>query len=113
MSKSGYVFSPASLAVTVEGAAVAPASTASACSADGWCWENPLSQGNPLEAVWARSATDAWAVGTGGTALHWDGSAWSKVTSGTTVYELRGIWGTSATDLRAVGDFGMVLRYRP
>src|SRR3989442_2140802 len=53
------------------------------CSSDGWCWSNPLPQGNPLTSVWGSASTDVWAVGYGGTILHWDGSAWSGFPSGT------------------------------
>ena len=63
------------------------------CSTDGWCWENPLPQGNALLAVWGSSSNDFWIVGYGGTILHWDGTAWSGVQSGTTL-SLFDIWGT-------------------
>src|SRR6266498_4462230 len=33
------------------------------CSEDGWCWENPLPQGRPLNAVWGSSESDVWTVG--------------------------------------------------
>src|SRR5688572_12824838 len=54
------------------------------CSGDKWCWENPLPQGNLLQALWARSRSDVWAVGDHGTILHYDGKAWSKMQSNTT-----------------------------
>jgi hypothetical protein len=38
------------------------------CSADNWCWENPLPQGNVLAGVWGTGA-NVWAVGAGGTIL--------------------------------------------
>jgi hypothetical protein len=43
-----------------------------------------------------------WAVGGGGTLLHWDGTAWTQVMSPTT-NALNGVSGTSATDVWAVG----------
>ncbi|MDP2313889.1 MAG: hypothetical protein Q8P41_13360 [Pseudomonadota bacterium] len=54
--------------------------------------------------VWGRSATDVWAVGTGGTGLHWDGTAWSPVVTGTT----RNLFTVHGTDVAvwAVGGFG-------
>ena len=32
------------------------------CSVDGWCWRNPLPQGNPLQAVYAASPSRIWMV---------------------------------------------------
>lgn len=52
-------------------------------SADRWCWEHPLPQGNTLGGTWARSPRDAWFVGDRGTILHWDGSSVTRVHSGT------------------------------
>ena len=48
-------------------------------------------------------ASDVFAVGDGGTILHYNGSTWSSMTSGTTNY-LRGVWGSSGSDVFAVGD---------
>jgi hypothetical protein len=41
-------------------------------------------------------------MGSVGTILHWDGSAWTSVSSGTTYY-LFGVWGSGASDVWAVG----------
>ncbi len=49
-------------------------------------------------------------VGHAGTILHWNGSAWSSVSSGTTV-ELHGIWGSGANDVWVVGHAGTVLHW--
>lgn len=38
-----------------------------------WVWQNPLPQGNTLEAVWGRSATDVYAIGGQQTLMRWDG----------------------------------------
>ena len=46
--------------------------------------------------VWGSSGSDVFAVGNGGTILHYDGSAWSAMTSGTT-FALNGVWGSSGT----------------
>src|SRR6185369_3662252 len=32
-----------------------------------------------LEAVWGAASDDVWAVGDGGTVLHWDGTGWAQV----------------------------------
>lgn len=37
------------------------------CTGDGWCWQNPSPQGNPLRATWAHSPTTIWTVGDAGT----------------------------------------------
>jgi hypothetical protein len=79
------------------------------CRADGW-WEHPRPQGARLSSVWHGSATDAWAVGDGGTVLRWDGGAWTAVASGTTL-PLLGIWGSSADDAWAVGGDGAMLHW--
>ena len=50
------------------------------------------------------------AVGTGGTALHFDGSSWSAVDSKTD-RTLRSIWGASPEDVWVVGDAGRILHY--
>ena len=39
------------------------------CSSDGWCWQNPSPQGNPLRATWVQSPTNIWSVGDAGTIL--------------------------------------------
>ncbi len=87
---------------------------------DGTDWDvvsspNPGATGNQLLAVVAVSSKSIWAVGqqTGkqgpDQALieHWDGSAWSVVTSptaGVFSTELYGVAGVSDADVRAVGD---------
>ena len=48
------------------------------CSSGGWCWQNPLPQGNNLRGVWASAPNSMWAVGDGGTILYWNGTGWSQ-----------------------------------
>ncbi len=74
-----------------------------------FCWESPLPQGNSLRALYVRSEQDAWAVGGGGSILHWIGSTWAPVRSGTSV-ELWGIFGRD-DKLWIVGDGGTILYY--
>src|SRR2546429_9871978 len=81
------------------------------CSSDGWCWSNPLPQGNTVISVWGTASTDVWAVGASGTILHSDGSAWSASESGTPNYTLRGVWGSASTDVWAVGGGGTTLHW--
>ncbi|MCS6914238.1 MAG: hypothetical protein RMK29_08495 [Myxococcales bacterium] len=80
------------------------------CSATGWCWERPLPQGNHLRAVFAVSPTSAWAVGDHGTVLHFDGTSWRSLPSGTTAH-LYAVWGSSPDHVWAVGERGTVLRW--
>jgi len=108
-AKAGYRFSPAARSVALTGGDVAGQDFASSvepyapvCSADGWCWEAPAPQGNPLNGVWASSPSDVWLVGAAGTALHWDGNAWLGVATGTTK-ELRAAWGSASNDIWVVG----------
>ena len=61
-----------------------------------------------LKTVTMVSSTDGWAVGDGGTILHWNGSAWASVASGTNL-ELQGVWGSGG--VWAVGAQGAILRH--
>lgn len=63
-----------------------------------------------LEGVWGNSSSDVFAVGTDGTILHYDGSSWSSMTSGTSK-SLRDVWGSSGSDVFAVGVYGTILHY--
>jgi hypothetical protein len=88
-----------------------PSPTGKICSEDNWCWEHPLPQGNQLHGVWIDGPSEIYAVGDRGTILRWDGSAWSKMGSGT-VKNLHAIWGTTGASkvLYAVGDGGTILQ---
>jgi hypothetical protein len=77
---------------------------------DGWGWHHPWPQGDSLHGIWGSSASDIWAVGAGGTIIHYDGKVWRYSASGTT-RDLYGVWGSSATDIWAVGEDGTVLHY--
>ena len=80
-----------------------------------WCpVDAPVDDRYALRAVKGSSRTDVWAVGSGGSILHYDGTSWVTVPSGTTrtlsaVDVTAGeVWiaGTSATILRAPGFAG-------
>jgi hypothetical protein len=81
-----------------------------ACTVDGWCWVYPLPHGNTLRAIWGASASDIWAVGDGGTLMHWDGVRWST-TLGDTRQRWFALWGSSATDVWVVGLAGAIQRF--
>ncbi|MGH7529235.1 MAG: hypothetical protein ACREMN_02540 [Gemmatimonadales bacterium] len=60
-----------------------------------------------LRAVWGSAANDVFAVGGGGTILHYDGIAWTAHASGTSA-DLWDVWGISPTNVFAVGRTGML-----
>ena len=63
-----------------------------------------------FRAVWGSSSSDVFAVGWYGAILHYDGSTWSLMESGTDE-SLFGVWGSSASDVFAVGGSGTILHY--
>jgi hypothetical protein len=77
---------------------------------------SPMTSGTTsfLNGVWGTSSSDVFAVGAGGTIIHYDGATWSPMVSGTTV-ELTHVWGSSTSDVFAVGAAsyhdGIILHY--
>ncbi len=67
-----------------------------------WTRQDSMLQGNTINNVWGDFGADVFAVGDGGTILHYNGSVWSEMTSGTT-QDLEGVWGSSGSDVFAVG----------
>jgi uncharacterized repeat protein (TIGR01451 family) len=63
-----------------------------------------------LKGVWGSGGSDVFAVGDVGTILHYDGAAWSAMSSGTSG-GFRGVWGSSGGDVFAVGSNGTILHY--
>ena len=53
---------------------------------------------------------DLWVVGTGGTVLHFDGSAWTEQSAGTDV-GLHGVFAISTSDVWACGADGVLLHF--
>jgi len=60
--------------------------------------------------VWGTSASEAFAVGSGGRVATWDGNTWTTTTAPTTAL-LNGVWGSGSTEVFAVGGGGTLLRY--
>ena len=58
-----------------------------------------------FQAVWGSSDTDVWAVGDGGTAVHFDGQAWTLVAIGATE-NLTSVHGTGPNDVWVMGADG-------
>jgi hypothetical protein len=79
--------------------------------ADGWAVENPLPPRNHLESVWFAPDGTALAVDEDGAILHYDGSRWTEMRSGTEFPSHDGVnlWSvccSSASDVFAVwGDY--------
>lgn len=63
-----------------------------------------------VHGIWGSAADDVFAVGGGGLILHYDGTAWVRMTSGTS-RDLYDVWGSGASHVIAVGAEGTVLRY--
>jgi hypothetical protein len=61
-----------------------------------------------LTAVWGSGKNDVWAVGSGGTIVHYDGAAWTPTPSGVknTFYA---IWGSGPNDVYTVSDGQIIL----
>ncbi len=76
------------------------------------CWSS--SEANSchlnLHSVAIRSGDDAWAVGSYGTIIRWDGVRWRRVTSPTTAH-LRDVAIIAEDDVWVVGDEGTILRW--
>jgi photosystem II stability/assembly factor-like uncharacterized protein len=75
-----------------------------------WEWQNPLPQGNTLNAVWVHSGTHVFAAGNNGTILYYDGGSWCSLST-PTAQHLQAIWGSSNTDVFAVGRPGTIIHY--
>jgi hypothetical protein len=73
------------------------------CTADHWCWENPLPQGNQLQALWPVADDELWAAGAYGTILRWKGGTWSSTNTIDASVTIEALWGSAASDVWAVG----------
>lgn len=109
-SKDGYAFGPASVYLTVNSGDVTHQDFAAGVLS-GWHKQNLLPLGNGLFGVWGSGSSDVWAVGLGGTILHWNGSAWARLMS-VTSSDLYGVWGSGTSDVWAVGYPGTVVERR-
>jgi len=69
----------------------------------------PVASQATLLAAWGYG-DELWAAGTGGTLVHFDGTAWTTEATGTSE-TLRAIFGFSAKDIWAAGDRGTVLHF--
>lgn len=79
------------------------------CESVDWCIvPTPMSARWTFTSVWGTSKTDVWAVGSGGTILHYDGEAWTATQSDhlDTFFD---VWGSSPTDVWVVSSSQLVL----
>lgn len=77
-----------------------------------WSWA-PMNAVQPvqhLRGIWGSSPTSVYVVGAAGTISHWDGSAWTAMSSGTDV-NLTAVWGSADDNVVAVGEAGLVLHF--
>lgn len=65
--------------------------------------------GQTINSVWGSSASNVYAVGTNGTIIHYDGTSWTVMTSGTS-NNLISVFGVVNGDIIAVGAAGTVIR---
>ncbi len=70
-----------------------------------------LSSNVNLNGIWGSAANDIWAVGSGGTIRHYDGSNWSTSGTGVTSRDLFGVWGTASNNVYAAGSNGVILHW--
>jgi predicted small secreted protein len=72
----------------------------------------PMSSGTQanLAGIWGSSSSNVFAVGAGGTILHYDGKVWSVMSSGTS-NDLNSVWCNSGSDVFAAGNFGVIMHY--
>jgi hypothetical protein len=77
-------------------------------------WSPDLNYSLSLYSIWGSSSSDVFAVGwefiKGGAILHYNGTTWIPMTSGTSV-ALNDVWGSSGDDVFAVGSNGVILHY--
>lgn len=72
------------------------------CDEAAWCpVATPVSTLYSLTAVWGSSKDDVWAVGSGGSIVHYDGTKWTA-TPTTVRNTFHAVWGSGPTDVWAV-----------
>jgi len=79
------------------------------CESVEWCLvPTNVSPADTLTAVWGTSKSDVWAVGSGGTIIHYDGSAWTATPTGLE-NTFHAVWGSGPNDVWVVSSTGVVL----
>ena len=81
------------------------------CSPDAWCEVTVGDEPLPgLRSIWGFAANDVWFAGADGFTLHYDGSTFTRVATGTK-YALTSLWGAAPNDLWAVGVNSTILHW--
>jgi hypothetical protein len=97
----------------------APVACPAAGGAPAFCWPTGTNCSQVLnfnvDSVSGTGPGDVWAVGYEGAQftgaiVHWNGTSWSFVPSGTP-YMLNGVWGSGPEDVWAVGNNGTILHW--
>lgn len=85
------------------------------CAETAWCpVSTPVSPLYALTSVWGSGPSDVWAVGSGGTIIHYDGAAWAITPTDPAMKNtFRGVWGSGPNDVWAVGDNGTIRHLAP
>ena len=76
----------------------------------GFCWENPLPQGNTLFGAFAFNPRSVWLVGEAGTVLFWNGERTALIDLGTTA-DLRAVYGTINGEVFVGGERGTIFHF--
>jgi photosystem II stability/assembly factor-like uncharacterized protein len=74
-----------------------------------WIWQNPLPQGDTLNAISCPATNICYAVGNEGTILYFNGNSWSGQFSTVNAGNLNGISCPTSTTCFAVGDFATIV----
>ncbi len=83
LRQRGVTVAVAAFLVTVGGVLLTPqASEAAVCNTSDFCWQNPLPQGQNLEAVWGTGPNNVMTIGLSGTVLQYNGTTWSQEYAG-------------------------------
>jgi hypothetical protein len=77
---------------------------------NGASWSMADDRWRVLTSISGTSDTDIWAVGFDGTIVHYDGVAWTQITSPTTQH-LSDVWAAAPNDAWAVGTNSTLLRW--
>jgi len=81
------------------------------CDEAAWCpVPTTVSTLYSLTALWGSGPTDIWAVGSGGTIVHYDGKAWKKTPPEPPTYNtFRSVWGSGPNDVWVVSMTDVIL----
>lgn len=79
------------------------------CDAVPWCIvPSTVSSFYVLKTIWGSAANDVWAAGSGGTIVHWNGTAWAASPTGIP-NTFNAIWGSGPQDIYAVSGNQAIL----